>query len=120
MVISGVNNLKSACTTHEHYRWVSARVGYAASAGPTINRGARRWLYPRQGPEVPRRGLVRSHRWQEHARGRRSEMLCLWTESGAHNVLQVRTKVLNNQLRGPSFAGIRECKTNTRRNFRRR
>src|SRR5271165_153703 len=59
------------------YRWVSARVGYAASAGPTINRRARRWLYPRQGPEVPRRGLVRSHRWQEHARGRRSEMLCL-------------------------------------------
>jgi hypothetical protein len=62
------------------YRWVSARLGYAASAGPTINRRARRWLYPRQGPEVPRRGLVRSHRWQEHARGRRSEMLCLRAE----------------------------------------
>src|SRR5260370_18515671 len=62
------------------YRWVSARLGYAASAGPTINRRARRWLYPRQGPEVPRGGLVRSHRWQEHARGRRSEMLCLRAE----------------------------------------
>src|SRR6266481_9730005 len=59
------------------YRWVSARVGYAASAGPTVNRRIRRWLYPRQGPKVPWRGLVRSHRGQEHARGRRCEMLCL-------------------------------------------
>src|ERR1700730_3665838 len=59
------------------YRWVSARVGYAASARPTVNRRIRRWLYPRQGPKVPWRGLVRSHRWQEHARGRPCEMLCL-------------------------------------------
>src|SRR5580704_18426751 len=59
------------------YRWVSARLGYAASAGPTVNRRIRRWLYPRQGPKVPWRGLVRSHRGQEHARGRRCEMLCL-------------------------------------------
>src|ERR1700736_2599078 len=51
--------------------------GICCLPGTTINRRARRWLYPRQGPEVPRRGLVRSHRWQEHARGRRSEMLCL-------------------------------------------
>src|SRR4029077_3987650 len=49
-------------------RWVSARVGYAACAKTTVNRRIRRWLYPRQGPKVPWRGLVRSHRWQEHAR----------------------------------------------------
>ena len=45
-----------------------------------------------------------------------------WTESGAHNLLQIRTKVLNNQLWDsgrPSFAGIRECETNRRRKFRR-
>src|SRR6266436_645982 len=59
------------------YRWVSARLGYAASAGPTVNRRTSRWLHPRQGTEVPWRGLVRSDRGQEHARGRGCEMLCL-------------------------------------------
>src|SRR5580704_16023892 len=59
------------------YRWVSARLGYAACAKTTVDRRARRWLYPRQGPKVPWRGLVRSHRGQEHARARRCEMLCL-------------------------------------------
>src|SRR5271169_6586864 len=44
---------------------------------PPLIVGLDRWLYPRQGPKVPWRGLVRSHRWQEHARGRRCEMLCL-------------------------------------------
>jgi hypothetical protein len=43
-----------------------------------------------------------------------------WSESGAHNLLQVRTKVLNNQLRETSFAGIRECEPNRRRKLRRR
>src|SRR5260221_849978 len=62
------------------HRWVSARVGYAASAESTVNRRIRWWLYPLQGPEVPWRGLVRSHRGQEHARGRRCEMLCLRAE----------------------------------------
>src|SRR5258708_9391190 len=47
------------------YRLVSARLGYAASAGPTVNRRIRRWLYPRQGTEVPWRGLVLSDRGQE-------------------------------------------------------
>src|SRR5271166_5648790 len=60
-----------------NYRWVSARLGYAASAGPTVNRRIRRWLHPRQGPKVPWRGLVRSDRGQEHARGGGCEMLCL-------------------------------------------
>src|SRR5271167_3304646 len=59
------------------YRWVSAGYGYAAATRATAHRRIRRWLYPRQGPKVPWRGLVRSHRWQEHARGRRREMLCL-------------------------------------------
>src|SRR5260370_12216932 len=56
------------------YRWVSARLGYAASAGPTVNRRARRWLYPRQGPELPRPRLVRTPRSQKHARGRLSQI----------------------------------------------
>src|SRR5208282_5810574 len=51
--------------------------GYAASAETTAHRRIGRWLYPRQGPKVSWRGLVRSHRGQEHARGRRCEMLCL-------------------------------------------
>ena len=43
-----------------------------------------------------------------------------WTESGAHNLLQIRTKVLNTNSGRPSFAGIPECKTDRRRKFRRR
>jgi len=43
-----------------------------------------------------------------------------WTESGAHNLLQIRTKVLNTNSGRPWFAGIRQCKTNRRRKFRRR
>ena len=35
-----------------------------------------------------------------------------WTESGAHNLLQVRTKVLMTNSWKPSFAGIRGCKPN--------
>src|ERR1700751_4488594 len=62
------------------YRGVSSRLGYAASAGPTVNRRIRRWLYPRQATEVPWRGLVRRDRGQEHARGRSCEMLCLRSE----------------------------------------
>ena len=48
--------------------------------GPPLIVGLDGGVYPRQGPEVPRRGLVRSHRWQEHVRGRRSKMLCLRAE----------------------------------------
>ena len=36
----------------------------------------------RQGAEIPWRGLVRSHRGQEHARGRRCELLCLRADLG--------------------------------------
>ena len=44
-----------------------------------------------------------------------------WSESGAHNLLQVRTNVRSMTNSGrPSFAGIRQCKPNRRRKLSRR